>query len=166
MLCFQHEQRGYIPLKHFGNIISNSTFLVFQLRNSLTSHTEKIGGPRVAYQLHKTVPVTKSDRRWVFQMSPCDNLCYQATKSHPLPVYLKAISLWNVEHFSYPNSGVHQCTPHPQIALLFQFLSSYIDALSTTQVTQWWPCALTKHHAMEAYWGSGCIAPLILWPRH
>jgi hypothetical protein len=24
------------------------------------------------------------------------------------------------------------------------------------------PCALTKHHAMKAYWGSGCIAPLIL----
>jgi hypothetical protein len=21
---------------------------------------------------------------------------------------------------------------------------------------------LTKHHAMKAYWGSGCIAPLIL----
>jgi len=27
-------------------------------------------------------------------------------------------------------------------------------------------CALTKHHAMKAYWGIGCIAPLILWPRH
>jgi hypothetical protein len=25
---------------------------------------------------------------------------------------------------------------------------------------------LTKHHAMKAYWGSGGIAPLILWPRH
>jgi len=25
---------------------------------------------------------------------------------------------------------------------------------------------LTKHHAMKAYWWSGCIAPLILWPRH
>jgi hypothetical protein len=24
------------------------------------------------------------------------------------------------------------------------------------------PCALTKHHAMKAYWGSGGIAPLIL----
>jgi hypothetical protein len=24
------------------------------------------------------------------------------------------------------------------------------------------PCALTKHHAMKAYWGSGYIAPLIL----
>jgi hypothetical protein len=24
------------------------------------------------------------------------------------------------------------------------------------------PCALTKHHAKKAYWGSGCIAPLIL----
>jgi hypothetical protein len=24
---------------------------------------------------------------------------------------------------------------------------------------------LTKHHAMKAYWGSGDIAPLILWPR-
>jgi hypothetical protein len=23
-------------------------------------------------------------------------------------------------------------------------------------------CALTEHHAMKAYWGSGCIAPLIL----
>jgi hypothetical protein len=28
------------------------------------------------------------------------------------------------------------------------------------------PVLLTKHHAMEAYWGSGGIAPLILWPRH
>jgi hypothetical protein len=28
------------------------------------------------------------------------------------------------------------------------------------------PCALTQHHAMKAYWGSGCIAPLILWPQH
>jgi hypothetical protein len=25
---------------------------------------------------------------------------------------------------------------------------------------------LTKHHAMKAYWGSGDIAPRILWPRH
>jgi hypothetical protein len=25
---------------------------------------------------------------------------------------------------------------------------------------------LTKHHAMKAYWGSGGMAPLILWPRH
>jgi hypothetical protein len=25
---------------------------------------------------------------------------------------------------------------------------------------------LTEHHAMKAYWGSGGIAPLILWPRH
>jgi hypothetical protein len=25
---------------------------------------------------------------------------------------------------------------------------------------------LTKHQAMKAYWGSGCITPLILWPRH
>jgi hypothetical protein len=24
------------------------------------------------------------------------------------------------------------------------------------------PCALTEHHIMEAYWGSGGIAPLIL----
>jgi hypothetical protein len=24
------------------------------------------------------------------------------------------------------------------------------------------PCALTEHHAMEAYWGNGGIAPLIL----
>jgi hypothetical protein len=24
------------------------------------------------------------------------------------------------------------------------------------------PCALTEHHAVEAYWGSGGIAPLIL----
>jgi hypothetical protein len=24
------------------------------------------------------------------------------------------------------------------------------------------PCALNEHHAMEAYWGSGGIAPLIL----
>jgi hypothetical protein len=24
------------------------------------------------------------------------------------------------------------------------------------------PCALTKHHAMKAYWWSGCITPLIL----
>jgi hypothetical protein len=28
------------------------------------------------------------------------------------------------------------------------------------------PCALADHHAMKAYWGSGGIAPLILWPRH
>jgi hypothetical protein len=25
---------------------------------------------------------------------------------------------------------------------------------------------VTKHHAMKAYWGSGGIAPRILWPRH
>jgi hypothetical protein len=25
---------------------------------------------------------------------------------------------------------------------------------------------LTKHHAMKAYWESGGIAPLILWPQH
>jgi hypothetical protein len=25
---------------------------------------------------------------------------------------------------------------------------------------------LNEHHAMKAYWGSGIIAPLILWPRH
>jgi len=25
---------------------------------------------------------------------------------------------------------------------------------------------LTEHHAMKAYWGSGSIAPLILWPGH
>jgi hypothetical protein len=23
-------------------------------------------------------------------------------------------------------------------------------------------CFLTEHHAMKAYWGSGCVAPLIL----
>jgi hypothetical protein len=26
------------------------------------------------------------------------------------------------------------------------------------------PCALTEHHAMKAYWGSGSTAPRILWP--
>jgi hypothetical protein len=26
--------------------------------------------------------------------------------------------------------------------------------------------SLTEHHAMKSYWGSGGIAPLILWPRH
>jgi len=25
---------------------------------------------------------------------------------------------------------------------------------------------LTEHHAMKAYWGSGGIAPRIIWPRH
>jgi hypothetical protein len=25
---------------------------------------------------------------------------------------------------------------------------------------------LTKYHAMKTYWGSGDIAPRILWPRH
>jgi len=25
------------------------------------------------------------------------------------------------------------------------------------------PCALTEHHAMEAYWENGRIAPLFLW---
>jgi len=25
---------------------------------------------------------------------------------------------------------------------------------------------LTKHHAMEAYWGSGGIAPMYSWPQH
>jgi len=28
------------------------------------------------------------------------------------------------------------------------------------------PVLLTEHHAMEAYWGNGGIAPLILKPRH
>jgi hypothetical protein len=28
------------------------------------------------------------------------------------------------------------------------------------------PVLLTEHHAMEAYWGSGGTAPLILWPLH
>jgi len=28
------------------------------------------------------------------------------------------------------------------------------------------PCALTEHYALNAYRGSGGIAPLILWPRH
>jgi len=28
------------------------------------------------------------------------------------------------------------------------------------------PRALTEHRTMKAYWGSGGIAPLILWPRH
>jgi hypothetical protein len=28
------------------------------------------------------------------------------------------------------------------------------------------PCAPPDHHAMKAYWGSGCTAPPILWPRH
>jgi len=28
------------------------------------------------------------------------------------------------------------------------------------------PCALTMHHAIKAYWVNGCIAPFILWPRH
>jgi hypothetical protein len=27
------------------------------------------------------------------------------------------------------------------------------------------PSALTRHHAMKAYWGSGGISPGILWPR-
>jgi hypothetical protein len=26
-------------------------------------------------------------------------------------------------------------------------------------------CALTKHHAMKEYWGSGCVAPRIRRPR-
>jgi hypothetical protein len=25
---------------------------------------------------------------------------------------------------------------------------------------------LTEHHAMKAYWGSGGIAPRIIWPQH
>jgi len=28
------------------------------------------------------------------------------------------------------------------------------------------PVILTEHHAMKANWGSGGIAPLILWHRH
>jgi hypothetical protein len=28
------------------------------------------------------------------------------------------------------------------------------------------PLCLIKYHAMKAYWGSGGIAPRILWPRH
>jgi hypothetical protein len=27
-------------------------------------------------------------------------------------------------------------------------------------------CALTDQHTMKAYWGSGGIAPRIIWPRH
>jgi hypothetical protein len=27
------------------------------------------------------------------------------------------------------------------------------------------PAILTEHHVIKAYWGSGCIAPLILLPR-
>jgi len=28
------------------------------------------------------------------------------------------------------------------------------------------PCALSEHHAIKAYWGSGGISPRILRPRH
>jgi hypothetical protein len=28
------------------------------------------------------------------------------------------------------------------------------------------PVFLTEHHAMKTYWGSGGIAPRILWPQH
>jgi hypothetical protein len=28
------------------------------------------------------------------------------------------------------------------------------------------PVLLTEHDAVKEYWGSGGVAPLILWPRH
>jgi len=37
---------------------------------------------------------------------------------------------------------------------------------SKKKVKRWsCPCALTEHHAMQAYRGSGGVAPFILWPR-
>jgi hypothetical protein len=37
-----------------------------------------------------------------------------------------------------------------------------IDERIILEVKQSYPCALTEHHAMKAYWGNGVIAPLIL----
>jgi hypothetical protein len=45
------------------------------------------------------------------------------------------------------------------MVVTFQTLTVHLCANKNhTQIT----CALTKHHVMMAYWGSGCIAPLIL----
>jgi hypothetical protein len=49
--------------------------------------------------------------------------------------------------------GDHQCGFHRNRSTMDQIF--YIRQISC-------PCALTKHHAMKAYWRSGGIAPLIL----
>jgi hypothetical protein len=54
------------------------------------------------------------------------------------------------------------CCIYVQYNRLRQVHCAYIHITKKVKL----PLCSTKHHAMKAYWGSGGIAPLILWPRH
>jgi hypothetical protein len=55
---------------------------------------------------------------------------------------------------------VHKSQPFDLIVIKFNpvhTLKPYFFDISL-------PCALSEHHAMKAYWGSGDLAPRLLWP--
>jgi hypothetical protein len=54
---------------------------------------------------------------------------------------------------------IHSVNPAPTFLLYY---SDFSVSLTNDVVCLFF----TEHHAMKAYWGSGGIAPLILWPRH
>jgi hypothetical protein len=57
--------------------------------------------------------------------------------------------------------------PHPSEPLPSYLLSRFYAACNVIVKVKLSLCFfLTKHHALKAYWGSGSIAPRIIWPRH
>jgi hypothetical protein len=67
-------------------------------------------------------------------------------------------TLWNPNIYYH----VYKTTPLNNILWQTQFTPSYSLYLGKIKLSLW----LTAHHTMKTYWGSGCIAPHILWPRH
>jgi hypothetical protein len=66
-------------------------------------------------------------------------------KGQTLPVLLSLHTAGKLHHLHDSSFFIHGTVP-----------------LSTTVEGKVVPVLLTKHHTMKAYWGSGCIAPLIL----
>jgi len=121
------------------------------------NHTMKTYG-KVKVWLHLA-----TRRRWVVSFTPW--LLYPRRKIpqysvwDPEPVWTQ----WRREEIPSP-SEIKPPVIKPIAQLLYRL--NYPGDFILVKVFISCPSALTKHHAMKAYWDSGGIALRILWPRH
>jgi len=88
----------------------------------------------------------------------------------PLPFKFSDQNLVCISHFShgcYMSRLPHPPSfDHPNNIWWSVRLMKFLIMQSCSILNRCSRAFLTEHHAMKAYWGSGGIAPLILWPRH
>jgi hypothetical protein len=75
--------------------------------------------------------------------------------------------VWKIENYRTATVGKYfRLIILTNTNLPYKICMRHITNASTSKVRWSCPWALTKHHAMKAYRGSGGIALLILWPLH